>query len=79
MPNDDEDDPCRQGVAVQLLLPGSADSLRPVEKAATSELFSGEGGEKERTGQGDEDGEKRRFWLFARFPVDFGRKISGKN
>lgn len=45
---------------MQLLLPGSADSLRPVEEAVTSELFSGEGGEKERTGKGDEDGEKVR-------------------
>jgi len=29
---------------------------RPVEEAVTSELFSGEDDEKERTGEGDEDG-----------------------
>lgn len=51
-----------------------------MEEAVTSELFSGIDGEKERTGEGDEDGGKRarrRFWLFARFSVDFVRKIPG--
>lgn len=42
-------------------------------------VILGGDGEKERTGEGDKSEQKRarqRFWLFARFSVDFVRKVS---